>query len=263
MRQAVRPQATSLRDPVVSPERRVLLVEEHALVAEGLNRSLTAMGYSVETCDGPTSDDVLDHVRRFRPGCVLTDVRFHNAIGSGIMLVEPLVAAGTRVVMLTAERRRSVLASCLEAGAAGWIARSASLDDVDDALRRVFAGEPLIGKTTRAILLDELRAQRSRRADERAVFDRLTHREALVLAALCDGLIADEIAREHFVELTTVRSQIRSVLRKLEVRSQLAAVAIAGAHRHLLPERGCGGRDRRRSAVLHPEGVGRSEAKIA
>ena len=56
----------------------------------------------------------------------------------------------------------------------------------------------------------------------------------------------EEIAREHFVALTTVRSQIRAVLQKLGVRSQLAAVAVADAHRWLLPAEAQPDRDRRR-----------------
>ena len=56
-----------------------------------------------------------------------------------------------------------------------------------------------------------------------------------MLGALIDGLSAEEIAEAHFVALTTVRSQIRAVLQKLGVRSQLAAVALASAHRELLP----------------------------
>jgi DNA-binding NarL/FixJ family response regulator len=55
----------------------------------------------------------------------------------------------------------------------------------------------------------------------------LTSREQRVLAGLVDGLSAEQIAEEHFVALTTVRSQIRSILQKLGVRSQLAAVAMA------------------------------------
>ena len=58
-------------------------------------------------------------------------------------------------------------------------------------------------------------------------FEQLTMREREVLAALVDGLTAEEIAETHFVALTTVRSQIRAVLQKLGVRSQLAAVAYA------------------------------------
>jgi DNA-binding NarL/FixJ family response regulator len=98
-------------------------------------------------------------------------------------------------------------------------------------------------------LLERLRLERASTPRVETTFEALTQREALVLAALTDGLNAEEIARAHFVALTTVRSQIRSVLQKLGVRSQLAAVAVAGAHRELLPDLGRTPRDRRRSQL--------------
>ncbi len=67
---------------------------------------------------------------------------------------------------------------------------------------------------------------------------------------MMEGLNADEIAQSHFVAVTTVRSQIRSVLQKLGVRSQLAAVALADNHREALPREVNVGRDRRRSKPL-------------
>jgi DNA-binding NarL/FixJ family response regulator len=76
-------------------------------------------------------------------------------------------------------------------------------------------------------MLDELRIERAGLRRALSPFERLTARERKVLAALVEGLSAEEIAESHFVSLTTVRSQIRAVLQKLGVRSQLAAVAYA------------------------------------
>ncbi len=225
---------------------RVLVVEEHSLLAAGLQLALSGRHWVVETTSGPTADDVVRHAERFEPQCVLLDTHLRNGVGSGISLIEPLSATGARVVMLTAERRRTVLAECLEAGAVGWIGMHAPLDDVDSTLGRVLAGAAIVGKTERAELLQHLWLERSRTLRAQATFEQLTQREALVLAALTDGLSADEIARAHFVALTTVRSQIRAVLQKLGVRSQLAAVALADTHRELLPYESSAARDRRR-----------------
>jgi len=148
--------------------------------------------------------------------------------------------------MSTSERRRIILAKCLEAGAAGWIGKSALLNEVDEMLDHVVAGNSLIGCTDRAALLDELWRERADTMRAHAMFERLTERETLVLGALIDGLSADEIAEAHFVALTTVRSQIRAVLQKLGVRTQLAAVALATTHRDVLPHR-VRGSDRRRA----------------
>jgi DNA-binding NarL/FixJ family response regulator len=229
---------------------RVLIVEDHVLVALGLQLALSARGWNVETVSGPTALDVVAHAQRFEPQFVLLDIHIGGGVGSGIELIGPLVSTGTQVVMLTAETRRMVLAECVEAGAAGWIGKGVPLDEVDSTLRHVLAGGTVIGRADRAALLDELRLERAGTQRARATFEGLTQREARVLGALSDGLSADQIAEAHFVALTTVRTQIRAVLHKLGVRSQLAAVALASGHRELLPHQVQAGRDRRRA---HPQ----------
>ena len=215
-------------------------------MAVGLQRALSGTRWDVETSSGPAASDVLAHAERVRPQFVLMDIRLGRDIGSGMDLIAPLADLGAQVLMLTAERRRTVLAECLEAGAIGWIAKGASLTELDWTLGRALSGGSVIGETSRASLLDELRREREMRRQTQNLFEELSQRELLVLASLVDGLSADEIAQEHFVAVTTVRSQIRSVLQKLNVRSQLAAVAIAGAHRELLPQRHLDDVDRRR-----------------
>jgi DNA-binding NarL/FixJ family response regulator len=235
---------------------RVLVVEDHVLVAIGLRLALSARSWDVETISGPSAPDVVAHAQRFQPQCVLLDIHIGGGVGSGIDLIGPLVTTGAEVVMMTAETRRMVLAECVEAGAAGWIGKGAELDDVDSTLRHIVAGVPMIGRTDRAALLDELRLERAGTLRAHATFEPLTQREALVLGALVDGLSADEIAAAHFVALTTVRSQIRAVLCKLGVRSQLAAVAVANAHPELLPHRVGAGRDQRRTYARGRSGSG-------
>ena len=231
--------------------RRVLVVEEHSLLAAGLELALSERSWTVETSRGSSPEDVMAHITDFEPQCVLLDLKPIPGTGrSGIDLIRPAVSLGPRVVMLTAERRRAVLGACLEAGAAGWIKVTADLDHLDSTLADVVAGRSIIGRTERAELLELLRVERATALRAEATFSQLTQREALVLAGLTQGLSADEIAQAHFVALTTVRSQIRSILQKLGVRTQLAAVALADNHRAFLPREATAGGDRRRSEPL-------------
>jgi DNA-binding NarL/FixJ family response regulator len=206
---------------------RVLVVEDHVLVATGLQLALSARGWEVETTDGPTADAVIEHAREFQPACVLLDIHLGEGVGSGIDLIKPLGATGADVVMLTAETRRTVIAACLEQGAAGWIGKDAFLDEVVARLTDVRAGTPLVGCAIRDAMVEELRIERAGLLRALSPFERLTAREQSVLEALAEGLSAEEIADAQFVALTTVRSQIRAILQKLGVRSQLAAVACA------------------------------------
>ena len=206
---------------------RVLIVEDHVLVAVSLQLALTARGWEVDTVDGPTAAAVIDHARSFQPQSVLLDIDLGHGVGSGIDLIKPLRAVGADVVMLTAQTRRAVLAACLEQGAAGWIGKDAFLDEVVARLNDVRDGTPLIGCAVRDAMIDELRTERAGLRHALSPFERLTAREQTVLEALVQGLSAEEIAETQFVALTTVRSQIRAILQKLGVRSQLAAVACA------------------------------------
>ena len=128
---------------------RVLIVDDHVLIAVGLQLALSARGWDVETTDGPTAAAVIDHAERFRPQSVLLDIDLGDGVGSGIELIKPLCATGANVVMLTAQTRRAILASCLEQGAAGWIGKDAFLDEVVARLRDVLNGTPLVGCATR------------------------------------------------------------------------------------------------------------------
>ena len=210
----------------MTPAPRVLLVEDHPLVATGLELALRARGWTVRTADGPDPADVVSSATEFAPDCVLLDLHLGDELGNGIDLIPPLRAAGLPVVMLTAESDPYLLASCVEAGAEGWIGKDAFLDRVVAAVEDVLAGRPLLGVTEREALLDDLQVRRESLTRALSPFERLTPTERRVLACLAEGLSADEIAGAHYVSLATVRSQVRAILRKLGVRSQLAAVAL-------------------------------------
>lgn len=221
----------------------VLVVEDHPLVATGLELALGARGWQVATTSGPTVEAIVALATEQRPDCVLLDLHLGEQIGNGVALIEPLRATGARVVMLTAETDRFLLAACLEAGAEGWIGKDAFLDEIVASVEQLLEGHPLVGRDERDALLVELRLRRESLTRALTPFERLTPRESAVLAALAEGLSADEIAERDYVALTTVRSQIRGVLQKLGVRSQLAAVALANRSGWTPPgERAAGGR---------------------
>ena len=205
---------------------RILIVDDHPLVAIGLQLALRSRGWQVQVADGPTALAVLERARDFEPECVLLDLHLGD-LGNGRDLIGPLRETSRAVVMLTGETDRLLLAACLEAGADGWIGKAAFLDDVIALVEDVLAGRPLVGVATRQELMDDLRAHRAGLERSRSPFERLTRSEQRVLGGLVDGLAAEEIAETHFVAVTTVRSQVRGILQKLGVRSQLAAVATA------------------------------------
>ncbi len=241
---------------------QVLIIDDNTLAATALCIALAERGFDVDFSSSAAGHDPVEQAHRLRPDCIVLDIHLGFGHGNGMNLIGPLCATGATVVVLTAERRRPILAACLEAGAAGWINKDTDLDRFQATLSDAIAGRSIVGRTERADLLEQLRTERANALRDAARFNELTPREALVLSALADGLTADEIAQQHVVALSTVRSQIRSVLRKLGVRSQLAAVAIADAHRWLLPDHRDDTKDRRRSKLqaASPVGLGTRSA---
>lgn len=205
----------------------VLIVEDHELLAQSLVLALRAEGLDAETVKPTSAERVVEVAGRLRPTVVLLDLELGGEIGTSIPLIAPLNALGAQVVMVTGVTDRARLGECLEAGATGLIDKSSPFDVLIQAIREVADLGSLVPAQQREELLSELRQQRAADRDRLAPFERLTAREHQVLAALVEGKPAETIARESFVSLATVRSQIRSVLLKLDVNSQLAAVALA------------------------------------
>ncbi len=155
-------------------------------------------------------DGVLDPEDRTLASCIARC----RAVGAGVAVVfcgsDPLAAA-----------------RWIEVGASAVLTDAAPLREIEDTLGRLARNETVLGVSVREGLLSRLRAQRQSDTERNALFVGLTRREAQVLRALALGASPEEVARESFVSLNTVRTQIRGVLAKLGVTSVVAAVALA------------------------------------
>lgn len=205
----------------------VLIVEDHELLAQSLVFALRAEGVPTETLKPESAEQILEVAGDLRPGVVLLDLELGGEIGDSIPLIAPLEELGAQVMMVTGVTDRVRLAECLEAGATGLINKSTPFDQLVEAVREVAELGSLVPPEQRHELLGELRQQRAADRERLEPFERLTSREQQVLAGLMEGTSAEKIAEDSFVSVATVRSQIRAVLLKLDVNSQLAAVALA------------------------------------
>jgi DNA-binding NarL/FixJ family response regulator len=206
---------------------RIALVEDHALLAQSLRLTLATEGADVQAVELSDAAGVLAACLRHRPHVVLLDLDLGLAVGAGDVLIAPLTAAGIRVVVLTGSTDLARLGGCVEAGAVGLIPKTADLDRLIDQVGLAAAGERLLPPQRRLELLSASRTHRAARQQQLAPFESLTERERDVLALLMRGRPVDDIGHELFVTEATVRTHVRGILLKLQVRSQLAAVACA------------------------------------
>jgi DNA-binding NarL/FixJ family response regulator len=207
---------------------RVLVVDDHVFLAEMLALEIAQHGCTAWAIGAPaTLADVLDAADQMHPDVVLLDYSLGDRVGPSLGLIAPLRALGAAVVMLTGITDELQWAACLEAGAAGVLAKSVVLPQIVDAIARAARGDAIQSITEREALLERFRSARRAARARAERFEQLTRREREVLAALMDGRSASEIADDFVVSIVTVRTQIQAILRKLDVSSQLAAVGLA------------------------------------
>ena len=218
----------SVRDPVAGAgDTRVVIVDDHQLLAQSLGVALGLAGVDCLVPDLTTVEALLAAVAARAPDLVLLDLDLGGEIGNGAALVKPLARLGPRVIVVTASNDADVRASTLEQGAAGIIDKRLPFADLLAAVVAAARGDELMAPLDRLQLINVARRTRDARAAQLAPFDQLTDREARVLRCLGEGRPVSSIARGWVVSEATVRSQVRAILTKLGVTSQLEAVAMA------------------------------------
>lgn len=206
---------------------RLIMIEDHGLLAESLQAALRAENIEVTRIWHDDRATLLDEALAAAPGLLLLDYDLGPTIGTSLDFVAPLTDADMDVVMVTGITDRLLLAECVREGAVGIIDKAVGFDELLDDIRTVVGGGALMTRHEREELLSRLRVHEAAREQELRAFNDLTAREREVLAALMQGSAADTIAAESVVSVATIRTQIRSILAKLGVNSQLQAVARA------------------------------------
>lgn len=206
---------------------RILIVEQHELLAQSLELALRADGFEADAASDVSAPAVLKLADEVRPRVVLLELELGRDGESSLPLIKPLRELGASVVMMTGQHDHARLGECVEAGALGIVAKSSPFHHLVAAVKEASELRDLLSPAERDELLAEMRRQHTEMEDRRKPFAHLTARERQVLAGLCDGKSAETIAGEAFVSLATVRSQIRTLLQKLGVHSQIGAVAAA------------------------------------
>lgn len=209
---------------------RIVIVEDHLLFAESLELALTVEGYDVRRVAIPDKEQspgaLIATISRRRPRVVLLDLDL-GRFGEGERLIEPLARAGINVVVVTASVDRARWGEAVRYGARKVLSKSRPLNDILATVRRINQGLQVMTPEEREELIREWASERAQLVDLRARLDLLTVREREVLAHLMKGRTVREIATDGVVAEATVRTQVKSILAKLEVTSQLAAVGLA------------------------------------
>lgn len=206
---------------------RVLLVDDDRLVRSGLRALLQAEADITVVGEAADGREAVSRAQELRPDVVVMDVRMPRM--DGVAATREMVSwpRRPRVLVLTTFDQDEVVDDALDAGADGFLLKRATPEQLVDGIRTVFAGEALVAPGVTRRLLAAHAARRPPDRERLKLAARLTDREAEVLHALAEGMSNAEIAARVWLSPETVKTYVKSILNKLQVRDRTQAVVWA------------------------------------
>nr|WP_172258832.1 response regulator transcription factor [Nocardioides sp. zg-1230] len=176
-----------------------------------------------EAADGITATELAITTA---PDVILLDVRMPRRTGVEACRAIKEAVPATKIIMLTVSDEEADLYESVKNGAAGYLLKDSSIEEVAQAIRVVNEGQSLISPSMAVKLIDEFK-QMSKPEREQGPALRLTERELEVLRLVAKGLNNREVAKELFISENTVKNHVRNILEKLQLHSRMEAVMYA------------------------------------
>jgi DNA-binding NarL/FixJ family response regulator len=205
---------------------RVMIVDDHPIWREGVERDLTGRGYDIVATAGD-ADAAVRIATATRPDVVLMDLQLGER--SGVEATKQILQAlpDTRVLVLSASAEHEDVLAAVKNGASGYLVKSASGDELDDAVRRTAEGDAVFSAGLAGLLLGEYRRLHDEPESDAPT---LTARETEVLRLVARGLTARQIASRLTLSHRTVENHVQITLRKLQLHNRVELVRYAIEH---------------------------------
>lgn len=207
---------------------RVLIVDDHELARAGLRSMLTGAPGLEVAGEATNGREALEMCRRLHPDLALVDVRMPGLNGLETTRALKAEFPTVIVVMVTMYDNPEYLLEALKAGAAGYVLKDATRDDLLGTVRRALDGEPAVDSDVAVRLLRRLAAETTATPNAAPPCEQLTARERDVLTLLAQGLTNREIGARLVVSPGTVKVHVEHIIAKLGVsdRTQAAVRAV-------------------------------------
>lgn len=207
---------------------RALLCDDQALVRSGFRMILEARPDIEVVGEAQDGREAVELDASLEPDVVLMDVRMPNL--NGVEATRRIVAGGgrARIIILTTYDLDEYVYDAIRAGASGFLLKDVQPDQLVDAVRVVASGDALLAPSVTRRLLDRFaHSLPDGQAKASPALSALTDRELEVLRLLAGGLSNAELAERLFVSEATVKTHVSNLLKKLDLRDRVQAVALA------------------------------------
>ncbi|MBS5939800.1 response regulator transcription factor [Clostridium sp.] len=206
---------------------KVIVVDDHSLIREGLNRIISFEEDLMITGEFSNGEELLKNIDIKECNVVLLDINM--PIKSGIETLKELkvVSNEIKVVMLTVENDRKTIMQAIELGADAYILKESAGAEVVNAIRNVYEGEKYIDKSLIKVMFSDFKKDASIKNNEKDNLNFLTNRELNILFEISRGLKNKEIAEKLFLSEKTIKNYITSIFKKIEVEDRVQATIFA------------------------------------
>lgn len=198
---------------------RVVIIDDHTIVREGLKRALLGAGYDVAS-EAASQGEARAVIAHTNPDVIVVDLNLPDGSGFDVILWARKLSKSLGIVVLTLSENDSHILAAMQAGASAYVSKNAPLPELLAAIE--FATKSPLSFSSKDLHRALLHTQNS---------FHLTAREFDVLALLPDGATTEMIAQALFLSQATIKTHLASIFRKLEVTNRTAAVHKARIHK--------------------------------
>jgi len=201
----------------------VLIADDHVVVRQGTRVLLQDAGDIEVVGEAGNGAEAVAKALELKPDVVLMDLSMPQMDGVEAIRALAEKAPEIKVLLLTGSGVEERIFDALEAGALGYLSKTAQSDEILEAVRRVHSGDPSLPPEITRRLLTRLGGS----PDHRELVDPLTEREEEVLALVAEGMSNRDIAEHLHVSETTVRTHVSHILSKVGVKNRVQAALFA------------------------------------
>lgn len=205
----------------------VMVVDDHDLIREGLNRIISFEDDLLITGQYSNGEELLSNIKDKVPNVVLLDINMPIKNGLDTLKILKSLYRDIKVVMLTVENDKKTIMEAIDKGADAYILKESAGVEVVTAIRTVFLGEKYIDKSLIKVMFSDFKRGGEINNKEREVLDLLTNRELSILFEISRGLKNKEIAEKLFLSEKTIKNYITSIFKKIGVEDRVQATIYA------------------------------------
>ena len=206
---------------------RVLIADDDDLMRAGLVELLSGDPSIEIVSEAATGREAVERSRRLEPQVVLMDVRMPDLDGIAATRELTRTVPATKVLILTTFEQDDYVFGALRAGASGFLLKRTRPEALIAAVHTIAAGDSLLSPSVTRRVIERVAQQPTPDLSDEARLDELTPREREILGLVARGLSNREIATALVVEESTIRTHVKRILMKLQLRDRIQIVIFA------------------------------------